>query len=223
MTLCSELGCGGRATGRGLCNPCYQRHRRHGTLPPPVEREPRSCSVDGCGGAHEARGFCTMHYQRWRATGSPSRSRRPMEDRLWEKVDRSGGDNSCWPWTGGVVEGNYGYFWADGTMRRAHRVTYELLVGPIPDGLDLDHLCRNPNCVNPSHLEAVTHRTNVLRGASPFAAKAKQATCAHGHVYTAENTGLRDGTRFCLTCRREYDRRRRPTRRAAGGGRRRSS
>lgn len=223
MDLCSEPGCSGRATGRGLCNPCYQRHRRRGTLPPPREHTELRCSMERCDKPHEARGLCAMHYQRWRASGSAIRSAPTMEDRLWAKVDRSGGQDSCWPWLAATVSGNYGYFWADGMMRRAHRITYELLVGPIPDGLDLDHLCRNPNCVNPAHLEPVTHRTNVLRGVSSFAAKAKQATCAHGHPYTPETTGLRDGTRFCLTCRREYDRRRGPNRQRVAGVRTRSS
>ena len=88
---------------------------------------------------------------------------RPLADRFWEKVDKRGADE-CWPWQAGFGTGGYGLFGvgsrSDGTtrMKSAHRVAYELSVGPIPEGLQIDHLFRNLACVNPAHMEPVTLR-----------------------------------------------------------------
>ena len=120
--------------------------------------------------------------------------------RLWSKVDKSG---DCWIWTGSVTSGGYGSLLWNGRARQAHQVVYELLVGPIPDGLELDHLCRVRHCVNPSHLEPVTRRENVRRGVSPVAVNARKTHCKRGHEFTLENTYARpDGARVCITCRR---------------------
>src|ERR1043166_7135723 len=89
--------------------------------------------------------------------------RRPVLERFWEKVDRSS-DDECWPWIARIDTKGYGQFFFEGRQQRAHRVAYCLLVGQIPEGLDLDHLCRNRACVNPSHLEAVDRQANLLRG-----------------------------------------------------------
>lgn len=123
----------------------------------------------------------------------------------------------CWEWTGHRTQGGYGV--TRGTSRRrttAHRVVYEALVGPIPDGYQVDHLCGNPPCVNPAHLEPVTPRENVLRGDTIVAANARKTHCPQGHAYTPDNIyewkGY-PGTRQCLTCRRAstaaYNQRRR--------------
>lgn len=89
---------------------------------------------------------------------------RPLEERFWEKVEKRGPDE-CWEWGGTVADG-YGRFREGGfgsSPVRAHRVAYKLLVGPIPEGLVLDHLCENRGCVNPAHLEPVTNRENLRR------------------------------------------------------------
>ena len=125
------------------------------------------------------------------------------EQRFWAKVDKTG---DCWLWQGAIGKHGYGTFTVkrpDGGTRfwRAHRFAYELLVGPIPEGMFLDHLCRNTACVNPAHLEPVDARENTrrgLRGALP-------THCVNGHRWTPENTyiqktGNRVGRRWCRQC-----------------------
>ncbi|MEU5302229.1 HNH endonuclease signature motif containing protein [Streptomyces noursei] len=125
---------------------------------------------------------------------------RDWTDRFLAKIrDAEGG---CWEWTGGRTSDGYGTFWLDGRQQYAHRVAYETLRGPIPDGLVIDHLCRNRACANPAHLEAVTNRTNILRGVGFCASRAQQTRCVHGHAFTAPNTYIApNGTRKCRTCR----------------------
>lgn len=110
----------------------------------------------------------------------------------------------CWIWTASVDGRGYGQISKDGSPRRAHRVAYELLVGEIPDQHDLDHLCRVIRCINPAHLDPVSHRVNVLRGVSPQAINAAKTHCPKGHEYTAANTylGRGNGWRQCRACER---------------------
>lgn len=153
---------------------------------------------------------------RWRRTGDPDVVRRRVglsaEERFWQYVDKTAG--GCWRWTGGASHG-YGTFMvgrADGSYAQvgAHRFAYQLASGPVPDGLVLDHLCRNKWCVRPTHLEPVTQQTNVLRGDATF----KAATCRRGHQYDGENTYITPtGNRQCKTCRRVTMARHRATRR----------
>ena len=114
----------------------------------------------------------------------------------------------CWTWTGYVTNLGYGRVWANGKASPAHRVVYELLVGPIPADLTIDHLCKNTRCVNPDHLEAVTMRENVIRGTGPSAVNAAKTHCMYGHPFDEANTYLRrDGRgRQCRACRsRRYE------------------
>ena len=97
---------------------------------------------------------------------------RPLADRFWEKVDKSG---DCWLWTGAITNG-YGVIHSGATHVFAHRAAYEMSVQPIPEGLVIDHLCRVPRCVNPSHLEAVTHAENVRRGNACLRGAARKMT-----------------------------------------------
>lgn len=126
-----------------------------------------------------------------------------MSDRFMDKVEKL--ENGCWQWTAGKDYLGYGRFQiASYKNVVAHRVSYERFVGPIPEGLELDHLCRNRGCVNPEHLEPVDHRTNVLRGTSLVAVGALRSTCARGHELTPENTyASTPRRRQCKACARE--------------------
>lgn len=132
------------------------------------------------------------------------RPRKSPADRFWSKVTPLGDVFSCWIWTGSIKPNGYGHFWLE-TGMPAHRFSYRDVIGEIPDGLHLDHLCRVRACVNPWHLEPVTVRENTLRGlaaAMNTARGALQTHCRYGHEYTPENTCKnRKGHRHCRTCK----------------------
>lgn len=122
--------------------------------------------------------------------------------RFWAKVDKR--QDGCWHWLGHLTPAGYGYFWERPRKHGAHRWSYEQFVGPIPDGLEIDHLCRNRSCVNPTHLEAVDHHTNLMRGSTLPSTNAAKTHCAKGHAYTPDNVRIRsNGARHCKTCNRE--------------------
>ncbi len=135
--------------------------------------------------------------------------RRNALDRFWSKVDKHS-LNACWTWQAQLNEGGYGRFFNGHEQIPAHRFAYELLVGPIPEGLEPDHLCRNRDCVNPYHLEVVDHRTNVLRGQGIAARNAIKTHCPKGHPYDEQNTYLRPDRRgrMCYVCQDERNHRR---------------
>lgn len=127
-----------------------------------------------------------------------ARSELTAPARFWAKVDKT---ETCWLWTGRLPRSGYGTLSISGKNVQAHRFAYELIVGPIPAGLQLDHLCRVRHCVNPAHLEPVTPRVNVLRGICPAALAARRSHCQRGHEFTPENTYMTpNGRRQCRAC-----------------------
>ena len=132
-------------------------------------------------------------------TGVYTRLLIPVAERFWAKVRKT---PTCWIWTAALDDG-YGQFWYDGRMVRAHRFAYELVIGPIPDGLEPDHLCENTACVNPDHLEPVTHQENMLRGNNPVAKNAAKTRCNLGHLLSGSNLYIHpNGGRRCRECSR---------------------
>ena len=133
-----------------------------------------------------------------------------LSERFDAKVHRRL-DFWCWDWTGAKTDQGYGQIWDNGKPVYAHRLAYEWAHGPIPDGLQIDHLCHNRGCVNPRHLDAVTSGENTRRG---VVSRGLDVRCRNGHIRTPENTHKRpNGHRRCRDCDQENDRRYRQRRR----------
>lgn len=129
-------------------------------------------------------------------------------ERFWARVERGLATEDCWQWRGKLNDKGYGILWIrpkPAGPTKAHRFAYELLIGPIPKGLEPDHRCRNRRCVNPDHLELVTHQVNLRRGEGGLIAAIRQRQkkhCAQGHAYDLINTYFTpDGRRECRICK----------------------
>lgn len=125
-----------------------------------------------------------------------------LPERFWVKCAPS--DDGCWRWHGSRMRNGYGQIRMGRRIESAHRVAFQALVGPIPDGYDADHLCRNRECVNPAHIQPVTRSENVRRGDAPKLLRAYnlgKTHCPSGHAYSAANTVIYSGKRVCRQCR----------------------
>jgi len=182
-----------------------RRGSKYGTL---------TCRVDGCTTLAHCRELCRSHYRRWlngdeslapfAAPSAQASAPTPAAVRFWRFVTPTDG---CWEWQGSTLKGYGRLRGDDGEVVLAHRLSYEMHVGPIPAGLSIDHLCRTPLCVNPAHLEPVTLAENNRR-ALPFRPpKARPTHCKHGHELTPQNT-ITDpnGSRRCRECSRRRSR-----------------
>jgi hypothetical protein len=129
----------------------------------------------------------------------------PYADRFWSKVNKDGPvhpvlGTACWLWTAGLNSCGYGNFHVGELAFGAHRIAYQLVIGEIPDGKQLDHLCRIRTCVNPTHVEPVTTQENTRRGESGRN-MARKTHCPQGHPYEGDNLILYRGFRICRACR----------------------
>lgn len=180
-----------------------------------------ACVMAGCSGRVKvkSRGLCGKHYERQRVHGDPNvlltNYGVPVDQRLMAKVVVNA-ETGCWEWQAKIDTDGYAIVKVGGKNRKAHRVSYELFVGKIPDGLDLDHVwdrgCRFRHCVNPEHLEPVTTGENQHRGHNGVL----KVKCINGHAYEGDNVRINSaGSRFCVTCMREACRRHRAKKRSA--------
>lgn len=218
---CSVATCERPLLAKGYCTGHYQRWKKTGSPGTAAlkTQKPRvgHCSVVGCDRPDHSNGYCVCHYYRERRTGDagPPFPSRNAEDRFAAKVQVDP-VTGCWRWTGKLMPNGYGVFSAAEQRDYAHRVSYEMHIGPIPVGMEIDHLCHtndpschegddcpHRSCVNPDHLEPVTHRVNCLRGRGFAAVAARKTHCLRGHEYTPGNTYVKpNGTRRCRTCQR---------------------
>lgn len=186
----------------------------------------RTCSIEGCSKAAKTRGWCGMHYERWHRHGDPLTTLRRPPVRGGTALERCVQlirfeESGCWTWTGQIAGNGYGRFAHEGSSLAAHRVVYELLVGPIPEAMTLDHTCHNlaasrsecsegndclhRRCVNPDHLEP---KTSVQNAADSPNHQTNWTSCIRGHEFTPANTYVtKDGGRKCRTCRAAATRR----------------
>lgn len=163
---CSIEGCDKIHFGKSWCTMHYNRWRRHGDPVAEPRKEPKPkvpCSAVECGKWAHALGLCPMHYSRMRTYGSLECPAMPsVEERFFAKVQKT---EMCWLWQASTDGKGYGQMriTSDGVERlmQAHRLSYELFVGPIPEGLVVDHICHVIKCVKPDHLRAVTHKQNM--------------------------------------------------------------
>lgn len=173
---------------------------------------PRRCTYESCERTVHGRGLCEMHYARARRANALPPKATP-EELFWARVEKT---STCWLWSGHVATNGYGRVKFNGISQPAHRVAYELTKGAVPEGLELDHVkalgCESRACVNPAHLEPVTHRENTLRGNTITARCATVTHCPRGHELAEGNlvpSSLKRGRRDCLTCSRQRAKERR--------------
>lgn len=163
-----------------------------------LDRQCACCSKIGT----YCRDYCKSCYNRFLKYGDPtprmSFERPSPEQRFWKFVDQPDAKSNCWVWRGARGRKGYGHFSSHGAFpsKMAHRVAWLLLVGPIEEGLQLDHLCLNKACVNPDHLEPVTNQENMRRAVEV------RSSCRRGHPYDQVNTFYEtSGKRGCRICR----------------------
>ena len=169
MKTCSVSGCYKPARVRGWCVKHYARWKRHGDVNTVLqERNPdQGCSIEGCDNPHMGRGWCAKHWARWNRYGDPEfpvtdkYKSIPAEDRFW-KYAKPGEEGECWGWIGPMHSQGYGNLSVNGKKMFAHRFSYKLHQGAIPQNSYVLHRCHNRICTNPDHLYVGSAQDNMM-------------------------------------------------------------
>lgn len=162
------------------------------------------CTIPGREKSIQARDWCSMHLTRWYRTGTTNSPRPDLDARLARFLETQdmGYSSPCLVSLISKDPQGYTRIKVDGVRHLMHRLVYEMRVGPIPEGLELDHLCRVRHCANPAHLEPVTPQVNQRRGYGFSGINARKTQCVRGHDLTPENVYLtRRNMRQCRACR----------------------
>jgi hypothetical protein len=138
-----------------------------------------------------------------------------IHQRILKKIELT--KSGCWAWNASKYKNGYGQVWNGFRTEQAHRVTYKLYIGPIPEGHEIDHICRNRGCVNPAHLRCVTHKENIRCSGAIMGDNARKTHCKRGHPLSGDNLKVcQDGARQCRTCLRMHARNAKARRRDVG-------
>jgi hypothetical protein len=165
------------------------------------------CPVEGCDRHKVGTQWCNMHYQRWLRHKDLNYDQTVKVIRFWAKVRKGDG---CWEWLGNKTAAGYGQIVQERKRVYAHRFSYVIEHGEIDNSLVIDHLCKNPSCVRPSHLELVTQKLNALRGDGPTAVNARKTHCKRDHPLSGDNLVINtQGSRQCRKCNKLRSERRR--------------
>lgn len=198
---CSEEDCGSPTIGQGLCGKHYQRKKAADVVASGARCLEQPCEIPPLGG----RGLCRQHYKALRrqeviAAGGLEAA---WESQFWAYVEVRQ-PLACWIWTGSVSKKGYGRATVAYRANGAHRLAYEYFHGPLGldpatgDPLEIDHLCKNRGCVNPDHMEPVTHAENIWRSAR----YAGHEACRQGHARAVHGGFNINGHQFCKACAR---------------------
>lgn len=227
--VCTVGGCERPYYSVGYCVMHGSRFRRYGDPLFTKKIKYDHCTADNCSKKTVAKGLCSTHYSQMRLNGIKSSlmtlvhdiPKDKMDKRFWSKVNRNGPAHvqvpelgNCWLWIGSKHDTGYADIFISYKRMPVHRLAYMLLVGGIPEGKDLDHLCHtydtncnqgnrclHRSCVNPSHLEPTSKQENTLRGRSPIALNAKKTHCLRGHSLEGDNLRTSaNGQRHCKAC-----------------------
>jgi hypothetical protein len=209
---CKVAGCETPADVSGYCPSHRGRVERHGDALKgrrPRGSKPTPCKLDECEKPSSARGLCEGHYRRLMSYGDPRAGDvsplrgKSVEERFWHYTEKRRADQ-CWPWLAGKNRKGYGMLQVGSADNRAaHRVSYELAFGSIPEGMQIHHTCENKACQNPAHLVAMKPGAHTLIGNGFSGRNAQKTHCKNGHELSPENCYDYPGRRACKICARE--------------------
>lgn len=224
--ICSIDGCDKNVyiLEDAICQNHWRKLKKYGDPLGVAEKpETRLCTIEGCNNKHRSKGLCNKHYCRNRNHGSPDivkyeYIRGTLDERFWARVEKT---DNCWLWTGRISPKGYGQFDLEDRSITAHRMSWIMANGEIPEELEVNHLCHTRECmlgdncphracIRIEHLEIISHAENVRKGNAGYYERKifrpKKTYCINGHEYTLENTAQYKNSRVCRICACEKSR-----------------